>query len=75
VSDERGLLPAGFPPTEDADRAALRRAREASSLSPREYLAFLRALVPPQRDELRRRQPLRGEPFTLTSPESASKTG
>jgi hypothetical protein len=75
VSDDRSLFLAGFPPTEDADRAALRRAREASSLSPRGYLAFLRALAPLEQDELRRRRPLRGEPFTLTPAESTSKKG
>lgn len=71
MSAELGFL-GGFPATEDADRAALRRGRAASSLSPREYLAFLRALVPPEQDELRRRQPLDGDPFTLTAPRSKS---
>jgi len=54
----------GLPVTPE-DVAALRRARELTTLTWDEYAAFLAALPTPSIEELRARPLLTGEPFRL----------
>ncbi|HVS13745.1 MAG TPA: hypothetical protein VMV46_07465 [Thermoanaerobaculia bacterium] len=55
----------GLPEATPADREALRRARRPVPMTGEEYLAFLRSLPEPTREELAARPITTGEPFRL----------